>query len=54
MLTRNSHGVEISIAGDVVEVVCYLNPKPFFSFFSFPFFFIIGSLFLGTRRFVQR
>jgi len=52
MLTMNSHGVEISIAGCVREMVRDPNPMPFFSFF--PFFFIMRSLFLGTRSFVQR
>jgi len=50
MLTMNSHGVEISIAGCVEEMVCDPNPIPFFFFFSF--FFILRSLFLGTRSFV--
>ena len=49
MLTMNSHGVEISIAGCVEEMVCDPNPKPFF-FFSL-LFFIILDLFrlLGTK-----
>jgi len=51
MLTMNSHGVEISIAGCVEEMVRDLNPMPFFFFFLF---FIMLSLFLGTRSFVQR
>ena len=38
MLTMNSHGVEISIAGCVREMV--RNPNPI-SFFLFFFFFII-------------
>jgi len=49
MLTINSHGDEISIAGCVEEMVCDPNPMPFFFFF----FFIMRSLFLGTRSFVQ-
>jgi len=36
----NSHGVEISIAGGVAEMVRGPNPMSFFSFFSF-FFFLI-------------
>jgi len=35
MLTMNPHGVEISIAGCVGEMVRDPNPMPFF----FPFFF---------------
>jgi len=35
MLTINSDGVEISIAGGVVEMVGDPNPKPFFYFFIF-------------------
>jgi len=52
----NSHGVEISIAGGVVEMVRDPNPRSFFFFFffSFFFFFIMHSWFLGTRSFVQR
>ena len=40
MLTINSHGVEISIAGCVGEMVRDPNPMPFFYPF---FFFIMGS-----------
>ena len=50
MLTMNSHGVEISIAGCVREMVRVPNPMPFLFFFVF----FIRSLFLGTRSFVQR
>jgi len=50
MLTMNSHGVEMSIAGCVREMVRDPNLLSFFFFF----FFITGSLFLGTRSFVQR
>ena len=39
----DSHGVEISIAGGVVEMVRDLTPKQFFSFIFF-FFYIIYSL----------
>jgi len=53
MFTMNSHGVEISIAGCVDEMVRDPNPMSFF-FFLFFFFFIMRSLFLGTRSFVQR
>ena len=35
MLTINSHGVVISIAGGVVEMVRDPNPMSFFSFFFF-------------------
>ena len=52
MLRMNCHGVEISIAGYVEEMVPGSNPKTFFFFFFF--FFIMRSLFLGTRSFVQR
>ena len=57
MLTIKSHGVEFSIAECVEEIVCDPNPiRLFFSlfFFSRSFFFIMRSLFLGTRSFVQR
>jgi len=55
----NSHGVEISIAGCVEEMVRAQIPHLFFTFFFiffyfFLFFFIMRSLFLGTRSFVQR
>jgi len=43
-----SHGVEISIAGWVGEIVRDTNPAPFFIFFIF----IMCLLFLGTRSFV--
>jgi len=49
MLTMNSHGVEISIAGCVGEMVRDPNLLPFFFLF-----FIMRLLFLGTRSFVQR
>ena len=39
MLTMNSHGVEISIAGCVAEMVCDPNPIPFF-FFFFIFYYV--------------
>ena len=48
----DSHDVEISIAGGVGEMVRAPTPRRFF-FFSF-FFYIMHSLFLGTRSFVQR
>jgi len=48
----NSHGIEISIAGCVEELVCAPNRLPFL--FLFFFFFIMRSLLLGTRSFVQR
>ena len=38
MLTMNSHGVEISIAECVEDMVRHLNPLSFFLFFFFPFF----------------
>jgi len=45
-----SHGVEISTAGGVGEMVCvYL-----LVFFFFLFFVIMSYLFLGTRRLMQR
>jgi len=53
MLTMNSHGIEISIAECVREMVRDPNPMPFFFPFFF-FLFIMRSLFLGTRSFVQR
>jgi len=48
MLTMNSHGVEFCIAGCVMEMVCDPNLMPFFIFI-----FIMPSLFLGKRSFVQ-
>ena len=56
MLTMKSHGVEISIAGCVEKMVRDPNPMPFsffFFFFSFSFF-IMRSLLLDTRSFVER
>ena len=50
--TMTSHGVEISIAGGVGEKV-RAQPLGDSFFFSF-FFYIMRSLFLGTRSFVQR
>ena len=52
MLTMNSHGVEISIAGCVEEMVRGDGLCLFF--FLFLFFFIMRSLLLGTRSFMQR
>jgi len=55
MLPMNSHGVEVSIAGGVEEIVCVPNPMPFFSFFSF--FFFSCALFYSSSRYkdyVQR
>jgi len=55
MWTMHSDGVEISIAGCVREMVLDPNTIPcFLLFFLFSFFFIMLSLFLGTRSFVQR
>jgi len=51
MLTMNSHGVEISTARCVREMVRDPNPMPFF--FSFLFFLSCVHCFLGTRSFVQ-
>jgi len=51
MLTINSHVVEISIARCVEEMV--RDPNLMSSFVSFFFFFIMRSLFLGTRSFLQ-
>jgi len=42
MLTINSQGVEISIAGCVEEMVRDPNPMPFFSFFFFMCFVLIN------------
>ena len=50
-LTMKTHGVEFSIAGGVEEIVRDPNPMPCFFLFSF---FIMRSLFLGTRSCVQR
>ena len=54
MLTMNSHGVEISIARCVEVMVHAPNSKLFIFFLLFSSFFIMPSLFLGTRSFVQR
>jgi len=51
MLTTNSHGVEISIAGCVEEMVRDPNPMHSFLFFYF-FFFLSCALYyqlLGTK-----
>jgi len=53
MLTMNSHSVQISIAGCVEEMVRDPNPMPFSFLSFFILFFIMRSLFLGTRSFVQ-
>jgi len=47
MLTRNSHGVEIPIAGCVREMVHDPNPMPFLSFVLYPVLSIIQLL--GTK-----
>jgi len=57
MLTINSHGVEISIAGCVEEMIRGPNLLPFFEFFSFFFFFVSCALFYSSSRYkhyVQR
>ena len=54
MLTMNSHCVEIAIAGCIREMVRDPNSMPFFFYTFFYIFFIIRSLFLGRRTFVQR
>jgi len=46
MLTMNSHGIEISIAGCVEEMVCGPNPTPFFLFLFFFFFFFFSFFFI--------
>ena len=48
MLTINSHGVEISIAGCVGELVRGPNPLPFF--FHFFFFIRLEILFLAEAE----
>jgi len=55
----NSHGVEISIAGCVREMVHDPNPMPFFTFFLFFlfFFFFWCAFFYSSSRYkdyVQR
>jgi len=53
MLTMNSHGVEISIAGCVEEMVRDPNPIPFF----LSFFFLSCALYYsttGNKDYVQR
>ena len=47
MLRINSHGVEISIAGDVEEMVCDPYHMPFFYFFLlvFTFFYHLFTVF---------
>jgi len=47
-----SRGVEISIAGGEGEMV--RGPIPWSFFFSFSFFVIMRSLFLGTKSLMQR
>jgi len=47
----SSHGVQISIARSVQKRVYEPHLMAFFCFAFF--FFIMRSLFLGTRRFVQ-
>jgi len=46
MLTMNSHGLEISIAGCVEEMVLDPNPMAFFFFSSFCFLY---HAFIGSR-----
>ena len=41
MLTMNSHGVEISIAGCVAQMVRDPNPLSFFSFFLYHAFIVL-------------
>ena len=48
-----THGVKISIAGGVGEMVRAQLLSVFF-FLLFLFFYIMRSLFLSTRSFVQR
>ena len=52
----NSHGVEISIAGCVREMVRDPNPKSSFSFFFFIFFFSCALYYstTGNKDYVQR
>jgi len=53
MMTINSHGVEFTMAGCVVEIVCGPNLMTFF----FPFFFFSCALFHSSSRYkdyVQR
>ena len=46
----NSHGVEISIAGCVREMVCDPNRLSFFFFFFFSFFHVLCFIHrLGTK-----
>jgi len=54
MLTINSHGVEISIAGCVREMVRDPNLMPFFFFFFFFFlmWFVLKNT--GNKDYVQR
>ena len=47
MLTMNSHGVEISIAGCVREMVRDPNPMPVLFFL---FFFVSCALFYSSSR----
>ena len=46
-----SHGVEISIAEGVVEMVRDPTPKRFFLFFLFFYFFISCALFYSSSRY---
>jgi len=51
MLTMNSDGVEISIAGCVREMVRDPNPMPFFFFHFFQFHFFSCALFYSSSRY---
>jgi len=50
MLTMNTHGVELSIAGGVEEIVRDPNLLSFFSFFHFFIFFFSCALFYSSSR----
>ena len=50
-VTMNSHGVEISIAGGVGEMVRDQTRRCFFFFFFFSFFFISCALFYSSSRY---
>jgi len=53
MLTMNSHGVEISIAGCIRKMVRNPNPMPFL-FFLFSFFFFSFMCFVLINYWEQR
>jgi len=52
MLTINSHGVELSIAGCLKEMVCDPNPMPFVYFYFYFVCFVLSTT--GKKDRVER